>query len=283
MKTRLISAAVAIVIAFMVIAATFTPVFPLFLSFLSIVAAWEIMKAIGVKSNLIIVPAEIFSALIPVYAGIKGKLPIEIPVGAVLSLYVIMMLCFMLKTHEKTKFEQLAITLYASIFVPYAFSSLVTVRDVYATYEGVYSKSEAVYLVFFVLLCSFLTDSFAYFVGRKFGKHKMAPVVSPKKSVEGAIGGLVLSSAFNVAVFAGVREWIFGGESAISFTFIIVMSVILSAISMLGDLSASLLKRNYGIKDFGKIMPGHGGVMDRFDSLIFVAPVLAAAINFVNM
>ena len=283
MKTRLISAAVAIVIAFTVIAAIFTPVFPLFLSFLSVVAAWEIMKAVGVRSNLVIVPAEIFSALIPVYTGVSRLLPFEIPESAVLSLYVIMMLCFMLKTHEKTKFEQLAITLYASIFVPYAFSSLVSIRDVFATYEGIYTKSEAVYLVFFALLCSFLTDSFAYFVGRKFGKHKMAPVISPKKSVEGAVGGLLLSIVFNVAVFAGVRHWAFGGETAISFVFVVAMSVILSAISMLGDLSASLLKRNYGIKDFGKIMPGHGGVMDRFDSCIFVFPTLLAAIKFINM
>ncbi|MBE6784491.1 MAG: hypothetical protein E7536_10850 [Ruminococcaceae bacterium] len=283
MKVRLISSAVAIVIALIVIAGIFTPVFPLFLSFLSVVAAWEIMKAVGVKSNLIIIPAEIFSAVIPVYAQVSRSLPFDIPEGAVLTLYVIMMLGFMLKTHKKTKFEQLAITLYASIFVPYAFSGLITIRDVFVTYESVYTKAEAIYLIFFALLCSFLTDSFAYFVGRKFGKHKMAPVISPKKSVEGAIGGLVLSVAFNVAVFAGVRYWAFGGKTAISFVFVIVMSVLLAAISMLGDLTASLLKRNYGIKDFGKIMPGHGGVMDRFDSLVFVVPVLAAGIKFINM
>ncbi len=283
MKTRLISAAVAIAIALIVIAAIFTPVFPLFLSFLSVVAAWEIMAAVGVKSKLVIVPAMFFSALIPVYTAISRLLPFDIPEGAVLSLYVIMMLCFMLKTHKKTKFEQLAITLYASIFVPYAFSSLVAIRDVCVTYEGLYTKSEAVYLVFFALLCSFLTDSFAYFVGRKFGKHKMAPVVSPKKSVEGAIGGLVISAVFNVAVFAGVRYWAFDGKTEISFVFVIVMSVVLAAISMFGDLSASLLKRNYGIKDFGKIMPGHGGVMDRFDSCLFVFPTLLAVIKFINI
>lgn len=283
MKIRIISGLIAVVIAFIVIAAISTPVFPLFLSFLSIVAAWEIMTAVGVKSNLIIVPAEIFSALIPVYTATSKNLPFSIPEGAVLSLYVIMMLCFMLRTHEKTKFEQLAITLYASIFVPYAFSGMVMIRDVHTVYEGVYTKEESIYLVFFVLLCSFLTDTFAYFVGRKFGKHKMAPVISPKKSVEGAIGGLVLSTAFNVAVFAGVKYWAFDGKTAISFVFVIIMSILLSGISMLGDLSASLLKRNYGIKDFGKIMPGHGGVMDRFDSMIFVTPALVAAIKFINI
>ncbi len=283
MKIRIISGLVAVAIAFLVIAAMFTPVFPLFIAFLSIMAAWEIMSVIGVKSNLVRIPAMVFSALVPVYTAMSSYFSFRIPEGAVLSLYVIMMLCFMLKTHEKTKFEQLAITLYASIFVPYALSCLIMLRDVHTAYEGVYTKSDSVYLIFFTLLASFLTDTFAYFVGRKFGKHKMAPVISPKKSVEGAIGGLVLSTAFNVAVFAGVKYWAFDGKSAITFAFVIIMSVLLSGISMLGDLSASLLKRNYGIKDFGKIMPGHGGVMDRFDSLIFVAPALLAAIKFINI
>ena len=283
MKIRIISGLVAVAIAFLVIAAIFTPVLPLFLAFLSITAAWEIMTVIGVKSNLIRIPAMVFSGLVPVYTAVSSYWSFRIPEGAVLSLYVMMMLGFMLKTHEKTKFEHLAITLYASIFVPYAFSGIIMIRDVHTAYEGVYTKSESIYLVFFVLLCSFLTDTFAYFVGRKFGKHKMAPVISPKKSVEGAIGGLVLSVAFNVAVFAGVKHWAFGGTSAISFVFVIVMSVLLSGISMLGDLTASLLKRNYSIKDFGKIMPGHGGVMDRFDSMIFVTPALVAAIKFINI
>lgn len=283
MKTRVISGIVAAIIGAGALALMFTPVFPVFIAVLSAVATFEIMNVAQIKSKLIMTPAIILSAIMPNYFAYKSMLPFEIPADAFLALYVILMLSLMLKVHKNTRFEQVAVALYASIFVPYAFSSLVTVRDVYVNYEGVYTKGEAVYFVVFALFCALLTDTFAYFVGVKFGKHKMAPVVSPKKSIEGAIGGLVLSSAFNVAVFAGVREWAFDGESAISFVFVIVMSVILSAISMLGDLSASLLKRNFGIKDFGKIMPGHGGIMDRFDSCIFVIPVLAAAIKFVNM
>ena len=283
MKIRLISSAVAVVIGVSVIVGIFTPVFPIFVAFLSVAAANEIMKVAGVKSNLVIVPASIFSALIPMYVSVIDKIKYNIPVDAVLALYCIMMLSFMLKTHKKTKFEQLAITLYASVFVPYAFSCVIMLGRVHNTYKGVYKPAESVYLVLFSLFCALLTDSFAYFVGRKFGKHKMAPIISPKKSVEGAIGGFVLSVIFNVIVFAGVKHWVFHGETEISFIFIIVMSIILSGISMLGDLTASLLKRNYGIKDFGKIMPGHGGIMDRFDSCIFVWPVLMAGIKFMNM
>ncbi len=283
MKTRVISSVVALVIGVSVIVGISTPVFPIFVAFLSVTAANEIMKVAGVKSNLIIVPASVFSAVIPMYVGVMDKVKYNIPIDAVLVLYCIMILSFTLKTHKKTKFEQFAITLYASVFIPYAFSCVIMIGRVYNTYADVYKFAEGIYLLFFSLFCAFLTDTFAYFVGRKFGKHKMAPVISPKKSVEGAIGGFVLSVAFNIAVFAGVNKWIFHGETAISFVFIIVMSVILSGVSMLGDLTASLLKRNYGIKDFGKIMPGHGGVMDRFDSCVFVWPVLMAGIKFINM
>ncbi len=282
MKTRIISGLVVLAIGIGVLVGIFTPVSAIFLAFLSTIATGEIMTVAGVKSNLVRIPAMVFSAVIPLYAGIKESLSFDIPEGAVLSLYVIVMLIFMLITYDKTRFEQLAITLYASIFVPYAFSAVLIIRDFYITYNNIYTKEESVYLVWFALICAFLTDTFAYFVGRKFGKHKMAPVVSPKKSIEGAVGGLVLSVVFNVAVFAGVREWVFDGKTSISFVFIIIMSVLLSAISMMGDLSASLLKRNFGVKDFGKIMPGHGGVMDRFDSFVFVIPTLVATIKFIN-
>lgn len=283
MKTRIISAVVALVIGIGAMVLIFTPFFPVFVAFLSAVATYEIMNVAQIKSKVIMAPAIAVSAIMPNYFAYKSLLPFELPEGAVVALYVMLMLSLMLKVHKQIRFEQVAISLYASLFVPYAFSSAIFLRDVHIDYAGVYTKAEAVYLVLFALFCALITDSFAYFVGRKFGKHKMAPIISPKKSVEGAIGGLVLSTAFNIAVFAGVREWIFGGESALSFAFIAVMSVLLSAISMLGDLSASLLKRNFGVKDFGKIMPGHGGIMDRFDSCIFVLPALAAAIKFINM
>ena len=283
MKVRVISSVVALVIGVGAIVGVYTPVFPIFVAVLSTIAANEIMKVAGVKSNLIIVPASIFSAVIPMYVSVMDNLKYNIPVDAVLVLYCIMMLSFMLKTHKKTKFEQLAITLYASIFVPFAFSCVIMISRVHNTYAGVYRAAESVYLIFFSLFCAMLTDTFAYFVGRKFGKHKMAPIISPKKSVEGAIGGFILSVLLNVAIFAGVRQWIFHGETGISFVFIIIMSMILAGVSMLGDLTASLLKRNYGIKDFGKIMPGHGGIMDRFDSCVFVWPVLMAGLKFINM
>ena len=273
MKTRIISGASLIII----VAALFW--LQLYLPIALVIAA-AILGAMGVfeilnntklcQNKALLIVSALPALVVPFVA--MGYL--AIPLTLVYTLYAIIVFVLILKFHSQLDIKSVLSVLVLPIFISFALATVVCVTQ----YGNV-----GLFYILAVLCWSALADTGAYFVGVTFGKHKMAPVVSPKKSVEGAIGGLVLSSAFNVAVFAGVREWIFGGESAFSFAFIIIMSVVLSAVSMLGDLSASLLKRNFGIKDFGNIMPGHGGIMDRFDSLIFVAPVLAAAIKFVNM
>ena len=131
---------------------------------------------------------------------------------------------------------------------------------------------KGIYIVWLIFLCSWGCDTCAYCVGVLFGKHKMSPVLSPKKSVEGAVGGLAgtfLLTALYCAAFQSKME--------ISFSQIFILagiSVIGGFISMIGDLAASGIKRNYDIKDYGSLIPGHGGILDRFDSVIFTAPVI---------
>ena len=121
------------------------------------------------------------------------------------------------------------------------------------------------YLAFLVFLCSWGCDTCAYCVGMLIGKHKMAPVLSPKKSIEGAVGGVVgaalLGVIYAVATHGAMLEYA-------------VICGVGALISMVGDLAASAIKRNQGIKDYGKLIPGHGGILDRFDSVIFTAPVI---------
>ena len=128
------------------------------------------------------------------------------------------------------------------------------------------------YIVWLILLSSWGCDTCAYAVGMLFGKHKMSPVLSPKKSVEGAVGGVLgaaaLGALYGYAVMGRLREdW-----KLIAF-FALICGVG-ALISMVGDLAASAVKRNAGLKDYGNLIPGHGGVMDRFDSVIFTAPVI---------
>lgn len=128
------------------------------------------------------------------------------------------------------------------------------------------------YIVWLIFLCSWGCDTCAYCVGVLIGKHKMAPVLSPKKSVEGAIGGVA-----GAALLTLLYGFVFQEQMALSKEYIFVLagiSAVGALISMIGDLAASAVKRNYEVKDYGKLIPGHGGILDRFDSVIFTAPVI---------
>ena len=128
------------------------------------------------------------------------------------------------------------------------------------------------YLAFLIFICSWGCDTCAYCVGMLIGKHKMSPILSPKKSVEGAVGG-VLGTALLTVIYC----LIFGGQMEMDLNGIIMLAVIAAVaglISMVGDLCASAIKRNYDIKDYGKLIPGHGGIMDRFDSMMITAPII---------
>lgn len=129
-----------------------------------------------------------------------------------------------------------------------------------------------IYLVWLIFICSWGCDTCAYCVGMLFGKHKMAPKLSPKKSVEGAIGGIV-----GAALLGGVYGIVFQNQMQnaenVIFGFALICGIG-GAISQVGDLAASAIKRNYDIKDYGNLIPGHGGILDRFDSVIFTAPII---------
>ena len=159
--------------------------------------------------------------------------------------------------------SQQVMTAYFNLFyacVPFSF--------VYLTRELEYG----IYLVWLIFISSWICDTCAYFAGVTLGKHKLAPVLSPKKSVEGAIGGVVGSVAVG-ALFS----WLLLAPAVGDNNVIWMVAIISGAgavISQVGDLAASAIKRNHDIKDYGKLIPGHGGVMDRFDSVLFTAPII---------
>ena len=130
-------------------------------------------------------------------------------------------------------------------------------------------------LIWLVFLTAFGTDIMAYFTGMAFGKHKLCPNLSPKKSVEGAVGGVIGS-----VVFCGIFGY-FALPDA--FVMTLVIGFLGSIFAQLGDLSASAFKRQMGIKDYGNLIPGHGGILDRFDSVLFTAPLVYYCILFINI
>ncbi len=254
------------------------------LAAISATATFEIVRAVGNKSKLIYVISCAVSAFSVAVVGFNITLP---SVGVLYSFYVLLMLSLAIFDNKNITFVHAVTALFASIALPYAFSCFIRLNNIGDWVEG-YTHEEGIYFVGLGFACSWLTDSFAFLVGRKLGKHKMAPVISPKKSIEGAIGGVVITAAFNVLILylftvgcENLYDYCLFGESAMKYVYIIPISVVLSVVSMLGDLNASVLKRNFGIKDYSQLLPGHGGIMDRFDSCTFVLPVLYGIIKLI--
>ena len=158
--------------------------------------------------------------------------------------------------------NQIMAAYFCVLYAPLMFSFIYRIR----------MTEYGIYLVWMVFVASWISDTFAYFTGMLLGKHKLAPVLSPKKSIEGSIGGIA-GSALAGALFG----YLFSTQVGQEVNLIVVCAVLGalgSVISQIGDLAASGIKRNYEIKDYGNLIPGHGGIMDRFDSVIVTAPII---------
>lgn len=162
--------------------------------------------------------------------------------------------------YPKYKANQIFSAMFGLIYVGIMISAVYTTRML----------SFGIYLVWLIFICSWGSDTCAYCIGVLFGKHKLAPVLSPKKSIEGAIGGIFGASL--IALIYGIVMWKLNIITGNTIGIWVLIAGIGSAFSQIGDLAASGIKRNFDIKDYGKLIPGHGGIMDRFDSVFFTAP-----------
>lgn len=275
MKQRVLSGVVIAVVAISVLLLMNTVVFPIVWTVLAVMAVYEIEKVTQIKNKALMILSLVFSALFCLNESFGF---VDVSYSVVLAVYVLIMLTIMLIGYDITKFEHVAVAFFASVAVPFAFSIFVYLRDINLNSDGKFSKTEGVYLILLVLVCSWLTDVFAYFTGRAFGKHKLCPKISPKKTVEGAIGGIIIPAVINIIVLAVFEKFFFDG-TVIPYWAMLIISPVLSVASMLGDLSASTIKRNFGVKDFSNLIPGHGGIMDRFDSCLFVLPAIYVIVN----
>ncbi len=260
------------------------PLITVVLAALATMANFEIVRAVGNKSKVLFAVSCIASFLTVLLPGFGVALP---PAGIIYGIYVLLLMSLMVFFNKDITFTHTSAAFVASLALPFALSCFLKLNNIADWFPG-YTHEEAVFFIGLAFSCSWFTDTFAYIVGVKFGKHKMAPVISPKKSIEGAIGGVVVTAAINVLILylftigcKNLYNYTIFGESAMKYVYIIPISMVLSLVSMLGDLSASVIKRNYGIKDYGKLIPGHGGIMDRFDSVIFVAPTLYCILSLI--
>lgn len=279
MVKRIVVGVIAALIAIGIIVLRNTPVLPVALAFLSCVATYEIEKCVQLKNKAVMGVSLVFSALVPVYytyASALAECGITLPVTSIVVIYVLALFVLMLTNYKNTKFEDIAAVLVASIFVPWAFSTLAMLCMIDKQFPEHFDGHHGVFYILFALFCALISDTFAYFTGKFFGKHKLTEI-SPKKTVEGAVGGVVGAVVSCIILFA-IFDNCFFTVHTVTYLEVILMSLVLAVIGICGDLSASVIKRNFGVKDFGNLFPGHGGVMDRCDSILFVSTALYALI-----
>lgn len=281
MKQRVITAICLLAALAVVVWQIDTPVLLIAVAFLSAVASNEIMKCAKVENTFIRIVTTAFSACFQLFASPKVLEPwVDSDVwGSVINaapniVYIIafclILLLAMLKGYAYTSFEDVSVSAFAGIMVPFGFSIFIRLRDMFD------NEQFGIYLIFYALICALATDTGAQLTGMAFGKHKMSPNISPKKTIEGAFGGIVFSLILNGAAITLYNKLAIVPISQTMATILLAMCLPTSFMGMMGDLSASVLKRNFGVKDFGKIFPGHGGVMDRMDSSLFTLPVTYA-------
>lgn len=267
MKQRVISGVVLAVILISAWFGMYTPVIDVVFALLSAASCFEILRVAGITYKPLLVPAIIFAAFVPFGLAYAAYIPVTL-IGMA---YVMALIVMVVMTYDNVKFEELAIALYASIIVPIAYATLSLICDLYQHYSYI-DRRENAYLLFVAIASAFATDVFANLTGIKFGKTKMTPKLSPHKTWEGAAGG-VLGALVIMLIGLAVFNALFAKKAFFMPLWLYIVSVlVMSFLSIIGDLMASLIKRNYGAKDYGHIIPGMGGIMDRFDSVIFTAP-----------
>ena len=261
MKTRIISGAVliAITVAVLVTGNYFPIVLALFLAALAGFASFEILNNTGIVKNKGAIALAVGYSILAVLARCKALAFIWQGLTNELFALVLVLgvVVVALKNNSSFSVEKIAATIGLPIIISYAFSSL----------SLLYLRENGLFYLLLLLNFSSICDCGAYFTGVAIGKHKLCPNISPKKTIEGAVGGVVSSLIVSAILCLTMVE----GKGLIV---LLLSTTAFCVVGMCGDLFASVIKRNASIKDYGKLIPGHGGILDRFDSILLIAPVL---------
>lgn len=272
MKKRIITGIVALLVFIPICIFSRFVIFPIAMGILAAIGVFEISKCIGWEKKFVLtIPTFIVALALPIlryFLSGKSKPNSVFLLFAMASTFLLLVytLAYVMFTKNKNKLSD-ALTFFAlSVYVIGCFSSVVIVR--YTNFV----EDQGKYMYLIIFLSAWICDTFAYFTGRFLGKHKLIPAISPKKTIEGAIGGVVFTFIAMIG-YGCLLKFAFRYDG-ISFVHLAILGIILPIVSQIGDLIASCIKRQYDIKDFGNVFPGHGGVIDRFDSAMLVAPVI---------
>lgn len=261
LKSRLLTSVIGIPIIILILLAP-KSVITFVVMIVSLIGMHEYYKATGLSEhkNLCVMG---YIAAIVISVGLKLSVASSL---TLVYLYVVALFLLMLFSNRTINIKHLAELLFGLVYIPYFLSHIIYIH----------SLDFGRFYVWLVFIGAFVSDSCAYFVGSYLGKHKLCPNISPKKTIEGAIGGVIGGGlsfvVYGIIVNVFFSSYLNGGSFNLILLF--VLGIIASVVSQIGDLTASVIKRQFGIKDFGNIFPGHGGMLDRCDSIILVAPII---------
>jgi len=285
MRTRIITAIIALCVFAPICVFSDTLVLPAAAAVMGCIAVWETWHCVcsgrgeeaqkygALGHPLLYLPAYLVTACSIFYAYFAMnfcEVASDLENGAAMqvicvltgSMFVLLFYLFGIAVFSKGKIsvEAIAVFFMMTVYVAGSFTCIILLRH----------TTHGVYLFLLSFLGPWISDTFAYFTGRFFGKHKLIPEVSPKKTVEGCIGGIVFA-ALSFVLFG----WFVRTETLEpNYIFLAIFGAVVSVLGQIGDLIASVVKRHYNIKDYGNLFPGHGGVLDRFDSVLAAAPIL---------
>ena len=273
MVKRLITAAVGIPLGILILVLDNAHVVAAVVAFFVVAAVYEILKSTKFIEHKAVSAIGIIFSLIFFLLLCYDKNDTLLPFAG--FAFVVAMMGSMLVNHKKVTFKEAAMVGFVALAIPVAFSTLALFKFEY--------PEHGIFLIVYTLGITWIADGGAYFAGTFLGKHKLCPQISPKKTWEGFFGGVISAGVFAAILGYGYMLWdyIFTGENSFTVNVIdlVAVALISSILAVIGDLSASLLKRQCDVKDFGNLLPGHGGIMDRFDSVLFVSPFIYLAFS----
>lgn len=238
-------------------------------AFVSLISAMAIYEILVVTKYVEGRWLQVFSIILSILIPFGQYFPHIIDNYFILGFFLIVIILFMtmILYHNTFSFEHICVIFCMSLIIPVLFSTVVLIRGM----------SEGLYLMIFVFLASWGSDSGGYIFGMLFGTAKFTPTISPKKTIEGVFGGIF--SAVTACLCLAAAVDVFFAEISVNYFLVILYAAIGAVFAVIGDLSASVIKRCFGVKDFGSCIPGHGGIMDRFDSILFAAPSIYILMN----
>ena len=262
MKTRIITAAVAIPLLLLLLLVADKMIAAIVWGALLSLSAYELLYSTGLVRE----PRLVVYACVTAFAVTMWSYFEAIHAFGVLLVIVYMSILFaeMMISHVKITFDKICMCVVAGLLVPFLLSSLIRIL----------TMKIGRYVILIPFIVAFGSDAGAYFAGYFFGKHKMAPVLSQHKTVEGAVGG-VIAAVVSMLLYGVIMGLPFAALNfRVNYLYAVLYGLFGSLVGIFGDLCFSVIKRQTGIKDYGNILPGHGGILDRFDSMMMVGPLM---------